>query len=179
MKLFLSVLALVLVTITAASSNAYTRNQTPDYTQIECLAKNIYFESKSDNIAGQAAVADVVLNRVNSTQYPNTVCEVIYQGPHYESWKTRQTPDPNDAVFYPVKHRCQFSWYCDGKADDPVEPDAYQKAYLIAFQMITNDRYRGISDGATHYHATYVKPHWAPNLQLIGRIGLHIFYKSK
>ena len=71
-------------------------------TEIECMAKNIYFEAAIESTAGQLAVAQVTLNRVKSKHYPNTVCEVVYEGPHHASG-------------HPKRDRCQFSWYCDGK----------------------------------------------------------------
>ena len=69
-----------------------------------CLAKNIYFEARDQGLASKMAVSLVVLNRVRHKQYPSTICEVIYQGPTY-SWKSD----------FPVRNKCQFSWYCDGK----------------------------------------------------------------
>ena len=83
----------------------YSQDNRPE---LYCLAQNIYFEAKSEPLAGQYAVADVVLNRVQDTRYPNTICEVVREGPIRESWKTRQTSDPNDAKFYPIKNRCQL-----------------------------------------------------------------------
>ena len=84
-----------------------------------CLAENIYFEARAESIEGKAGVANVTRNRVNSTLFPNTYCDVVYQGPVRESWKTRQHKDlaDEDRVYYPRKHRCQFSWYCDGQKD--------------------------------------------------------------
>ena len=146
-----------------------------------CLAQNIYWESRPDNLAGMAAVADVVLNRMHDDRWPNTICEVVKQGPVYESWKTRQTEDPDDAVFYPKRNRCQFSWYCDGKPEKVLNPDEntkWRQAQEIAYKMVHQNYLRGISEGATHYHATYVDPSWAKEFQLIGRIGLHIFYRQ-
>jgi len=147
-----------------------------------CLAQNIFFESSVDNKAGMAAVADVVLNRVKHSYYPNTICEVVYQAKMKESWKTKQFPDLQDSErkYIPVKHRCQFSWYCDGKSDDiPLGSENWVKAQMIAWDIMHNDGLRGITEGATHYHATYVKPRWASqhNMDLVGRIGLHIFYR--
>ena len=147
-----------------------------------CLAQNIFFESSVDNKAGMAAVADVVLNRVKHSYYPNTICEVVYQAKMKESWKTKQFPDLDDSErkYIPVKHRCQFSWYCDGKSDDiPLGSENWVKAQMIAWDIMHNDGLRGITEGATHYHATYVKPNWASqhNMDLVGRIGLHIFYR--
>ena len=147
-----------------------------------CLAQNIFFESSVDNKAGMAAVADVVLNRVKHSYYPNTICEVVYQAKMKESWKTKQFPDLDDSErkYVPIRHRCQFSWYCDGKSDDiPLGSENWIKAQMIAWDIMHNDGLRGITEGATHYHATYVKPKWASqhNMDLVGRIGLHIFYR--
>ena len=152
------------------------------YEQEFCLAQNIFFESSVDNKAGMAAVADVTLNRVKDTRYPNTVCEVVYQAIMKESWKTKQYPDlpASERVYYPKRHQCQFSWYCDGKSDDiPLGSENWVKAQMVAWEMMHNNTLRGISDGATHYHATYVKPNWRKDvgMTLVGRIGSHIFYR--
>ena len=150
---------------------------------VECMAKNIYFESRSDNMAGQFAVADVVLNRVKDKRYPNTICDVIYEGPVKEKWKTKQYPDLPDSKreYVPLRHKCQFSWYCDGKKDEipRYDNDAWERAQLVAGYILYSGEYLGISEGATHYHATYVSPNWRHDrgMQLVGRIGSHIFYR--
>jgi N-acetylmuramoyl-L-alanine amidase len=131
--------------------------------QIECLALNIYYEARSSNLADQAAVADVVLNRVESSKYPDTVCKVVKQA---RLWKGN-----------PVRDKCQFSWYCDGKSDTPTDLDAWLNAQYIAYQMLNNGRFRGISENATHYHAHYVKPYWTKSFTLVGTIGAHKFYR--
>ena len=138
----------------------------------QCMALNIYHESRSENMAGRYAVADVVLNRVYDTRYPDNVCDVIYQGKHKPSWK-----DPNELV--PIRNQCQFSWYCDGLSDEPTDNDAWNDSVLIAIQILENDKHRGLTEGATHYHATFVNPFWAERLQLIGHIGSHIFYRAE
>ena len=149
--------------------------------QAMCMALNIYYESRSDNLAGQYAVADVVLNRVHDDRYPDTVCEVITQGPVKESWKTKQDPDlpEEDREYNPIRHLCQFSWYCDGKSDNPADETGWAQAQYVAGAILYSDKYRGITEGATHYHATYVKPRWARDrgMNHIGRIGAHIFYR--
>lgn len=154
----------------------FTREQDP---QAYCLAENIYFEARNDTTAGQAAVADVVINRVNDHRYPGTICEVVHEGPIRESWKTRKDPDLKDdeRVYFPVKHRCQFSWYCDGKQEKIHDQDAWAKAQYIAYQMIYSERFRGITEGATHYHAHYVSPKWAKKIQFVGSIESHKFYR--
>ncbi len=153
-----------------------------EYEQEFCMAQNIYFEASIDNKAGMAGVADVVLNRVKDKRYPNTVCEVVYQAVMKESWKTKQYPDlkPEERVYYPKRNMCQFSWYCDGKSDDiPLGSENWVKAQMVAWEIMHNNTLRGISDGATHYHATYVKPIWRKDIgmALVGRIGSHIFYR--
>ncbi len=146
-----------------------------------CMALNIYYESRSDNLAGQYAVADVVLNRMQDNRYPNTVCEVIKQGPVKESWKTKKDPDlpESERMFNPIKHMCQFSWWCDGKSDEPRDETGWAQAQYVAGNIMYNAKYRGITEGATHYHATYVKPKWRfdRGMNHIGRIGSHIFYR--
>ena len=154
----------------------YTEDNRPE---LYCLAQNIYFEAKSEPLAGQYAVADVVLNRVNDTRYPNTICKVVREGPIKESWKTRQHADLPDSerIYHPIKHRCQFSWYCDGKADTIRDSDAWRMAQIIAYKIVHTEKMRGITEGATHYHADYVSPKWATSIQLVGSISTHIFYR--
>jgi spore germination cell wall hydrolase CwlJ-like protein len=139
------------------------------YPQIECMALNIYYEARSSSNADQYAVADVVLNRVQDTRYPNTICDVVKQGMQDSNGNMR-------------RNKCQFSWYCDGKADTPHEMDAFYKARSIAWDVIIMDTYRGITEGATHYHTTYVNPAWSRSkrgwsITRVGQIGTHIFYR--
>ena len=154
----------------------YTMEKQPE---LYCLAMNIYFEARAEPIAGQYAVSDVVLNRVQDNRYPNTICEVVMEGPIRESWKTRKDPNLTDSerTYYPIKHRCQFSWYCDGSADNVYDNDAWRIAQEVAFRIVHERRMRGITEGSTHYHADYVSPKWAKELDLVGRVGTHIFYR--
>jgi spore germination cell wall hydrolase CwlJ-like protein len=138
---------------------------------INCLALNIYHEARGDNYAGQVAVADVVLNRVEDVKYPNTVCEVVHQAKLSDWWL-----DQGKEI--PVRNQCQFSWYCDGKSDNPQNERAWNQSVAIAYTMMRYDSYRGITEGATHYHAEYVNPYWASSMQVVGRIGEHIFYRT-
>ena len=154
----------------------FAEEQSPE---LYCLAMNIYHEARADHIAGQYAVADVVLNRVNDIRYPNTICEVVKDGYYKESWKTKQFPDLPDSErkFIPIRNKCQFSWWCDGKSDTAHDTDSWMQAQEIAYRLVAQEKYRGITEGSTHYHATYVSPKWAPTLDLVGRIGQHIFYR--
>ena len=139
-------------------------------TALVCLSLNVYHEAKNQSLVGQAAVAEVVMNRVADSRYPNTVCEVVKQGPHRPSWK-----DPNKE--HPVRHKCQFSWYCDGKSDNPIDDIHWKRAKEIA-RLVLHDRIIiDVTEGATHYHATYVSPAWSKHLKKTVHIQDHIFYK--
>ena len=130
-----------------------------------CLALNIYHEARDQPFIGQVAVAQVVMNRVYDDRYPDDVCEVVMQGPTY-SWK----PD------FPVRHRCQFSWYCDGKSDRTPDQTAWEQALVIA-QGVHTGNLDDFVEGATHYHATYVLPEWAETKTPIVQIAEHVFYR--
>ena len=135
-----------------------------------CLALNTYHEAKNQSLVGQIATAQVVMNRVADDRYPNTVCEVVKQGPHRPSWE-------NPEKEYPIRHRCQFSWYCDGKPDVPKNEKAWKKAQDVAFLVLYNKINLDVTEGATHYHATYVRPAWARTKTRTTRIEKHIFYR--
>ena len=166
MKKHLVAIFLALVTTTTAYANKaqadiFTAETHPEHW---CLAQNIYYESRGSNLADMAAVANVVMNRTKDRRYPDTICGVVRQGKKNADGSMK-------------RNACQFSWYCDGKSDWPAKGDAWYKAQMIAYQMIEHGKYRGLTEGATHYHATYVNPRWAADLTLIGRIGEHIFYR--
>lgn len=138
---------------------------------IMCLALNVYHEARSEEMAGQIAVSQVVMNRVESEYYPDSPCEVIYQGPTRPQWD-----DPDKQV--PVRHRCQFSWYCDGKSDDPTDEEAWRQSVTVAWGVFNNQVFDQVN-GALWYHADYVTPAWASEKSETARIGSHIFYNWK
>ena len=161
MKTFIMAVVLLASASVANAKGLFTADERP---QEWCLAQNIYYEARGSNRADRIAVADVVLNRVQDTRYPDTICEVVKQG--------RQYADGNM-----IRNQCQFSWYCDGKSDWPTDMDAWVDAQMIAYNMLQYGQGRGLTEGADHYHADYVDPSWARNLQLVGRIGVHVFYR--
>src|SRR6056300_1385298 len=132
-----------------AASSAQASIWHSESSEQECIAQNIYWEARNQTPIGMIAVALVTRNRVNDKRYPHSYCEVIHQGPTRRSWE-----DPN--VQYPIKNKCHFSWYCDGKSDDTPEYDSvvYELARTIAFK-IYHGQFDDITDGATHYHAYY------------------------
>jgi hypothetical protein len=126
---------------------------------LKCLTDAIYFEAANEPDAGQRAVAQVILNRMRHPTYPNSVCGVIYQGSERASG-------------------CQFSYSCDGSMARIPAGAAWQRAGRVAAQALAGSVYAPVGM-ATHYHATYVYPYWAPSLNFVGTIGAHRFYTWK
>ncbi|TPJ89554.1 cell wall hydrolase [Mesorhizobium sp. B2-5-13] len=125
----------------------------------KCLANGIYFEARGEAVRGQAAVAQVILNRVRNPAYPNSICGVVYQ---------------NDNWF----NRCQFSFACDGRKKRIDNPVAYQTAQDIGMAVTAGKIFIPEVGSSTHYYANYVHPGWARTMQKMTRIGLHIFYRT-
>ena len=134
-----------------------------------CLALNAYWEAGNQDYNSMVAVNQVVMNRVASDKYPNEPCEVILQGPTRPSWK-------NPEEHYPVRHRCQFSWYCDGKSDKAHEELPWARALIVADNVLRG-KIKDPTKGATHYHARYVKPYWSASLNNTVIYGSHKFYQ--
>ena len=126
----------------------------------KCLAEAVYFEARSEPEAGQAAVAQVILNRVGSGLYPSSICGVVYQNRHrYKA--------------------CQFSFACEGKSLRVTEQEAWRTAARVADEVVDGRRWLADVGGSTHYHANYVRPRWAKRLTKMDVIGKHIFYRLK
>jgi spore germination cell wall hydrolase CwlJ-like protein len=125
----------------------------------ECLATAIYFEARGESKRGQAAVAQVILNRASSRGFPSTICGVVYQNANR-------------------RNGCQFSFACDGKSDRILERKAWQTANRIASDVLAGRSRIPELVNATHYHARYVSPYWAPKMKRLARIGRHIFYDA-
>lgn len=122
-----------------------------------CLAEALYFEARGESVKGQFAVAEVILNRVGTKLYPNTVCKVVHQGTGR-------------------KYACQFTYTCDGHADKIREPAAWAQVGKIARLMLDGGP-RTLTKGATHYHTTAVNPRWARKFPRTASIGVHLFYR--
>ena len=132
---------------------------------VMCLAMNLYHETRGETLAGNIAVGYVTMNRVADKRYPDTICGVVHQA-KYHGWD----------LVNPIRHRCQFSWYCDGISDNPQDGKAMLESVILA-QHIIAGTVTDISEGATHYHGTYVNPYWAGDMTVVLEIGQHIFYK--
>lgn len=125
--------------------------------ELDCLARNVYFEARGEPDEGKVAVAHVVMNRAASERFPDTVCEVVRQG------GARRL------------HKCQFSWWCDGLSDRPTNKQAWLKSQEVADQVYWG-RLDDPTVGALWYHAVKAKPIWRKALVRGPRIGEHIFY---
>ena len=141
----------------------------------ECLAKNIYFEAGVESTAGKLAVANVTINRAANKNYPNTICGVVQEGIHYYN----AAKDKH----FPVRDRCQFSWYCDGLLDEPREGRTWESAQELAERVLVNHYDKAlidITDGATHYHANWMEtyPSWSKKKKVMASIDRHIFYRK-
>jgi spore germination cell wall hydrolase CwlJ-like protein len=127
--------------------------------EFHCLSEAVYYEARSETRAGQLAVAEVVLNRVKSKHYPNTVCGVVYQGAERSSG-------------------CQFSFTCDGSMDKAPRGKAWDASQKAAQASLMPLR-KPLTDRATHYHTVEINPHWAPKMRFEKQIGSHKFYSYK
>ena len=142
----------------------------------KCLAKNIYFEAGVESTAGKLAVANVTINRAIHVNYPNTICGVVREGIHYYSLKRDE--------YFPVRNRCQFSWYCDGLLDDPRPGRTWESAQELAKKVLIKHYDKAlidITDGAMYYHATWMEtyPSWSKTKKVMASIDRHIFYGRK
>jgi len=126
--------------------------------QFACLAEALYFEARGETVKGQFAVAEVILNRVESEQFPDTLCGVINQGTGR-------------------KYQCQFTYTCDGYKEVINEKKAYQRVAKVARAALDGLKTE-LTEGATYYHTTAVKPRWSRTFTNTTRIGVHVFYRD-
>lgn len=161
------------VPVVASEQLAYARAQAPitggfatgqpietSDKELWCLATAIYFEARGESYRGQVAVAQVVQNRVKDRRYPKTICGVVFQNQNR-------------------RNSCQFSFACDGIPEVISDKASWAQAQDIAKRFADGELYLTEVANATHYHATYVRPAWAPRMVKLTQIGLHVFYKFK
>lgn len=127
---------------------------------VTCMAQAIYFEARGESYRGQIAVGQVVMNRLAHPIYPKDICAVVFQNQQ-------------------MHNACQFSFACDGIPETINDPTAWKQAETIAQGVINGSLYLPEVGRATHYHATYVYPAWAPQLKRVTKIGNHIFYEFR
>jgi len=128
--------------------------------ELWCMATAIYFEARGESYRGQVAVGQVVMNRVAHKLYPDTICGVVFQNQS-------------------KRNACQFSFACDGIPEKVTDQKSWKQAQQIAADVVAGREYLPEVGYATHYHATYVRPHWAPRMKKVTKIGMHVFYQFK
>jgi Cell Wall Hydrolase len=148
----------------APGQHDWVRNPLPqsvfDKDQQKCLAQGVYFEARGESKDGQAAVAQVILNRVRNPAYPDTICGVVFQNEN-------------------MRHHCQFSFACDGKPESISEAGAWKAAQRIALDVTNGKTWIDEVGDSTHYHAGYVSPRWGRRMIEKDHLGEHIFYRTK
>ena len=126
--------------------------------ELKCLSEALYFEARGEQIEGQIAVADVIINRKNSSHFPSTICGVVSEGSHR-------------------RNACQFSYNCDGKLELIYDKVTYRRIVKLS-SMILNGAFSDVTNGATFFHASEVSPSWSKKFKKTRKIGRHIFYKK-
>ena len=128
-----------------------------------CLVEALYHEARSESFIGMLSVANVILTRKESSNFPDTICKVVHQGKY---WKGN-----------PIKDKCHFSYWCDGRPERFTDIAGLIKSINVAEMSLKGIQIKQ-TVGATHYHASYVTPGWAsdPNFKSLGQIGTHVFY---
>jgi len=160
----------VLEPIVVHATPVVIKQRQPDPEEVFCLAQNIYHEARGEDLSGQRAVAHVTMNRVFSDKFPNTVCEVVYQARLSKWWLERGKK-------VPVKNKCQFSWYCDGKSDGISDWKSFDNIVDISREIILG-KIGDNTNGAVYYHADYVKPNWSNAMTVSAVYDNHIFYSD-
>lgn len=145
------------------SDSAINTQYSVKFQERECLREAMYFEARGESLAGRLAVGLVVMNRVNRPDFPNSICGVVHEGPVSRKG-------------IPLRNKCQFSYFCDGKPDTAKDQQAWLQALQDA-QVILDGRVYDFTGGATHYHANYVSTNWG--YPKVAQIDNHVFYKRK
>ena len=160
--------------------------------ELKCMAENIYFEGRAEPMIGKIAIGHVVMNRIEDDRFPDTICGVVHQGPVRESWKTRGKDVPeSDRKFYPIKHRCQFSWWCDGQKDIiwatymngdviPENMTAWRDSIHVALFVMNGDYSTDPTKGAVFYYNPHIaNPSWGAVYEETAMIGNHRFMRDR
>lgn len=171
LNIFVAVAIVVIGITQVGEANAKQRLSIISDEDRYCLAQNVFFEARNQNIDGQVAVAWVTLNRMEDSNFPNNICDVVKQSKRDSSGNV-------------IRNKCQFSWYCDGKSDvipsNAVAQRAWEDAKLITDVVLLDWAKFSASPvaDATFYHANYVTPYWAKSFERVAVVGDHIFYEN-
>ena len=151
------------IVLTATVSTSALADTCDAKEQINALALNMYHEARGGGADAMQLVGEVTLNRVESKHFPNSICRVVYQARY-------------DSRGNPLRHQCQFSWYCDGRSDKARDKRLWELSVEIATGLVEESIDR-LGTQATHYHADWVNPSWSRRYEVVGYYGNHIFYQ--
>ena len=151
------------IVLTATVSTSALADTCDAKEQINALALNMYHEARGEGADAMQLVGEVTLNRVESKHFPNSICRVVYQARY-------------DSRGNPLRHQCQFSWYCDGRSDKARDKRLWELSVEIATGLVEESIDR-LGTQATHYHADWVNPSWSRRYEVVGYYGNHIFYQ--
>lgn len=152
----------ILFTIAMAGTPAIA-DQCTKGEQVRALALNMYHEARGEGVDSMQIVGEVTLNRVSNPNFPDDVCSVVYQARF-------------DRKGNPIRHQCQFSWFCDGRPDHAHDEEYWGIAEELAKGLIEGS-IETFGIDATHYHTTAVSPSWADKYTFVGKYGNHVFYQ--
>ena len=153
---------LTAVTVALFTTSAAYAEHCDAKEQINALALNMYHEARGEGADAMQLVGEVTLNRVESKHFPDDICSVVYQARY-------------DSRGNPLRHQCQFSWYCDGRSDKARDKRLWELSVEIATGLVEESIDR-LGTQATHYHADWVNPSWSKKYEVVGYYGNHIFY---
>jgi N-acetylmuramoyl-L-alanine amidase len=174
----LTFLTQIVLSFAVTNPLTYT-NPVDTHEELYCLALNAYHEARGVGMDGMIAVSQVVMNRVDRSVY-GTVCEVITEGPTRESWRTRQddTLKDEERVYFPIRNKCQFSWYCDGQSDVVRNMTGWEDAVISAY-LVYNGYGEDRVGGALYYyaHKQIPMPNWAESMMVTAILEGHTYLK--
>ena len=157
----LSLVSILAAMLLALAAPAQAEDREVDAASLECLALNVYWEARGEDRLGQEAVAHVTLNRVASTDFPDSICDVV---------KQEYVSSDEETV------SCQFSWWCDGRPDTPADNEVWAHARYVAWAASTG-QIEDPTNGALFFHHSRVAPTWVAQLHHTATIGAHLFYR--
>ena len=163
-RLSLSTVALLIILLAGLLIPVPLSASEPLTKDVKCMAEAVYYEARDQSTMGQLAVAIIIRNRMNDDRWPSTACGVVRDGRYWNG--------------HPVKHQCQFSYWCDGKPERPAEKEAWRQALNIARLAYHHSIEIESLIGATHYHTIWVNPSWSRKFRLSIQIGDHRFYST-
>ena len=172
---------LVSMIMSLSTTNPITQYESTDiHEDLYCLALNAYHEARGVGMTEMMAVSQVVMNRANRREIFEPICAVVTEGPVRESWKTRDNKAllEEERIYIPIKHKCQFSWWCDGRSDIVRNFKGWKDAILAAY-LVYNNYGEDKVNGALYYYAhdKIDRPVWAKNMQVTAVLAGHTYLK--